>query len=205
MTIAEEYAVFGLAPPEGNEPKFHIKLVIFIIGQGWEIYHPKHKKTTGSKTAWARVLTVAFNRLSLSTWYRTVDDDDARAAGAGFAAAERGVIIFHLGTTWDPAKVWSWEEREGWGPLNTSEPLRCRIRRRLGLSDDEDDGRGVGAAFALETTWDPAKVWSWEEREGWGPLNTSTGKKGGGRNTRSGEGGSGGNYKAIQYIPRVVN
>ncbi|KAA8914180.1 hypothetical protein FN846DRAFT_902300 [Sphaerosporella brunnea] len=57
--------------------------------------------------------------------------------------------------------------------------------RRLALSDDEDDGRGVGARLPpaecgdvrsdLGTTWDPAKEWSWEEREGWGPLKTSQG------------------------------
>ncbi|KAA8904261.1 hypothetical protein FN846DRAFT_890907 [Sphaerosporella brunnea] len=67
----------------------------------------------------------------------------------------------------------SWEEREGWGPLHTSEPLRCRIRRRPGLSENGHDARGVGGGFDLGTTWDPAKEWSWEEREGWGPLNTS--------------------------------
>ncbi|KAA8892573.1 hypothetical protein FN846DRAFT_896733 [Sphaerosporella brunnea] len=59
MTVAEEYVRFGLAATAANEPKFHV-----------EIYHPKKK--TGSKGKWARPLTVAFNYLSLRTWYPTV-------------------------------------------------------------------------------------------------------------------------------------
>ncbi|KAA8904260.1 hypothetical protein FN846DRAFT_890906 [Sphaerosporella brunnea] len=149
MTIAEEYAVFGLAAAEGNEPKFHIELVKFIIGQGWEIYHPKHKKTTGSKTMWARVLTVAFNRLSLSLWYRTVF--------AGLRVVAEGNNLYRFGS-----QMWTigYRSQRHLGTralqplpqrpvLELPEELQANEDRgadRYALSDDEDDGRGAGAA-----------------------------------------------------------
>ncbi|KAA8894712.1 hypothetical protein FN846DRAFT_894830 [Sphaerosporella brunnea] len=150
MTIAEEYAVFGLAAPQGNEPKFHVELVIFITGQGWEIYHPKHKKTTGSKTAWARVLTVAFNRLSLSTWHRTVF--------AGLRVVADGNHLYRFGS-----QMWTMGNRsQRHFGVRAIQPLPQRPVLDLpeepqanedrgadlyALSDDEDEDGGAGAGF----------------------------------------------------------
>ncbi|KAA8894077.1 hypothetical protein FN846DRAFT_895401 [Sphaerosporella brunnea] len=160
MTVAEEYARFGLAAPAGNEPKFYIDLVKFIIAQGLEIYLPKNKKT-GSKSKWARVLTVAFNRLSLSTWYRAVF--------AGLSVVAEGNNLYRFGT-----QMWAIGHRsqkpfgtQALGPLpqrpvlELPEELQANdreedgddargadgARRRYEISDDEDDARGAGAAF----------------------------------------------------------
>ncbi|KAA8902288.1 hypothetical protein FN846DRAFT_908578 [Sphaerosporella brunnea] len=148
MTIADEYRQYGLAAP------------------GREIYH-LHKET-GSASRWARVLTVAFNSLSLNTRYRDV------FVGLYVAAARN--IHYRFGT-----QMWAtcirrqkhfgnWKRRplphdpvlelpqelEADETDDDERPDRekddhdaCGVggaRRRHELSEDDHDARGVGGA-----------------------------------------------------------
>ncbi|KAA8894719.1 hypothetical protein FN846DRAFT_894837 [Sphaerosporella brunnea] len=144
------------------------------------------------------------------------DDGDAHGVGAGLPPAERGVVRFipeRLGTQQKNGAGTSGRvgarstlqnhcragfarrrlgfRKNDFGPSKRMELVPDAISERLGtqqkngagrngrvgarstLRSPEVDARGVGAGFDLaRTTWDPAKEWSWEEREGWGPLHT---------------------------------
>ncbi|KAA8912585.1 hypothetical protein FN846DRAFT_887149 [Sphaerosporella brunnea] len=169
MTVAEEYARYGLAAPGGNEEKFDVLLVKLVVAQGRGISHPKNK--TGSESLWASVLTVAFNHLSLNTWYRAVF--------AGLHVVAAGNKVYRFGTQMFATGLRS-QKHFGTRPLRPlpqrpvlelPEELQANEDRgadRYALSDDEDDGRGAALLSDDEDDGRGAALLSDDEDDGRG-------------------------------------